>query len=375
MTTRWFQTCRAFLVVGVLAAACGGSDADDTATEPATATTAPDTTTPDTTTPDTTTPDTTTPDTTTPDSTSPDTTSPATTTPETTAPETTTPETTTPETTTSVPAEEFPPSPYSRIFVSGGPMLDAALALDLPVAATPGRNDRDAIPDYLVDLATDVEVLSNLLDVNIEELAAFDPDLLLLTQSIIDFAGTDVLDPIGDIGIADISTNTPWRDALQSVADAAGVSERGPGRIAETEAIITAGADLLTDEQRALEVSIIRCVGDQCRYLPAGTSFPGQVLDDLGIARPDFQQAPDDGSPFVNVSPERYDLLGGDLILLFGTDADDSIAALEANPLWNSLEAVQAGLVFRVAPDPWFAGSVLAVEYIVDDIVAILQEL
>ncbi len=198
---------------------------------------------------------------------------------------------------------------------------------------------------------------------------------LLFPDAIVQQGDPELLAEIADVGTVEMSTFLPWRENFQSVADAAGVPELGPARIAETEAVIAAGRDQLTDEQRAIEVSVLRCLRSQCRYLPAGTSFPGQVLDELEIARPEVQRSAPDAAPFVEVSPERYDLLGGDIILLFGTDADDALADLEQNPLWSTLEAVQNDRVFRVAPDPWFAGSVLAVEYIVDDIVMILESL
>ena len=72
------------------------------------------------------------------------------------------------------------------------------------------------------------------------------------------------------------------------------------------------------------------------------------------------------------MSPERVDLLDGDLIVLFGTDAEDSIAQLRQNPLWERLGAVQTGAVHEVDSAAWFTGNVLAVEVIVADLVEFL---
>ncbi|MEM9514902.1 MAG: iron-siderophore ABC transporter substrate-binding protein [Actinomycetota bacterium] len=262
---------------------------------------------------------------------------------------------------------------YERIVVSDQAILDAALALGLPVAGIPGFADRQTIPDYLVALADGVEVLPDRTDLNFEQLAAFDPDLLLINPKTLDeVGGPELLQEIAEVAEVDVVTTRPWRDSLRDVGAAVGRAESAEHRIADTDAKIEAARSALTSEQLATEVSVIRCFGDSCRYLPGGTSFSGQVLDELGVTRPDLQASDAEGRAFVEVSPERVDLLDGDLILLFGTDADDSLAALQSNPLWNQLEAVQNDRVVMVDPAPWFTGNVLAVEYIVDDIVSIL---
>ncbi|MEM8619525.1 MAG: iron-siderophore ABC transporter substrate-binding protein [Actinomycetota bacterium] len=263
---------------------------------------------------------------------------------------------------------------YERIVVSDQAILDAALALGLPVAGIPGFADRQTIPDYLVALADGVEVLPDRTDLNFEQLAAFDPDLLLINPKTLDeVGGPELLQEIADVAEVDVVTTRPWRDSLRDVGAAVGQTAVAEQRIADTDAKIETARSTLTAEQLATEVSVIRCFGDSCRYLPGGTSFSGQVLDELGVARPDLQASDAEGRAFVEVSPERVDLLDGDLILLFGTDADDSLAALQSNPLWSQLDAVQNDRVVMVDPAPWFTGNVLAVEYVVDNIVEILQ--
>ncbi|MEO0494485.1 MAG: iron-siderophore ABC transporter substrate-binding protein [Actinomycetota bacterium] len=274
-----------------------------------------------------------------------------------------------PATVEAAPAE----SPYERIVVGDQALLDAALALDLDVLGIPGFNDRETIPAYLADLAGEVEPIGDRNQVNLELLAAATPDLLVINEKSVEASGVrDQLEQIAPLVEVDVTTATPWREALRLVADAAEVSDRADAVIAATDTFLADARDRLGADALATEVSVVRCFGQRCRYLPGGTSFSGQVLDELGVARPARQASDPEGRAFVDVSPEQYDLLGGDVIILFGTDATDTLAELQANPLWAALPAVQAGLVFEVDPAPWFIGNVLAIRAIVDDIVEIL---
>ncbi|MFN3257874.1 MAG: iron-siderophore ABC transporter substrate-binding protein [Ilumatobacter sp.] len=261
-----------------------------------------------------------------------------------------------------------------RIVVSDQAILDAALALDLPVIATPGYSDREAIPSYLADRAAGIEVLAERSEVNLESLANIRPDLLLFSSKQVESSGArEQLAEIAELAELDVSTADPWRDVLRDVASAAGVPERAEHTISIADAALERARRAIGPEGLAREVSVVRCFGDSCRYLPGGTSFPGQVLDELGVARPQIQASDPEGRAFVDVSPERVDLLDGDIIVVFGTDAVDSLEQLRQNPLWSRLDAVQAGEVYDVDPAAWFTGNAIAVEVIIDDMVRILR--
>jgi iron complex transport system substrate-binding protein len=261
-----------------------------------------------------------------------------------------------------------------RIVVSDQAVLDAALALDLPVVAIPGYADREAIPAYLADRAEGIEVLAERSQVNLESLAAARPDLLLFSSKLVEESGArEQIEAIAPLAELDASTARPWRDVLREVAAAAGVPDRADPRIEEVDATIAAAGPAIGPEGLAREVSVVRCFGNSCRYLPGGTSFSGQVLDEIGVTRPAVQASDPEGRAFVEVSPERVDLLDGDIIILFGTDAEDTLAQLRQNPLWEQLRAVQNDAVYEVDAEAWFTGNAIAVETIVADIVRLLQ--
>lgn len=265
------------------------------------------------------------------------------------------------------------PAAPERIVVGDVALLDAALALELPVIGIPGYSDRETVAPYLADRAVGVQELGVRDTFDLEAVAAARPDLLLVgTKSLEQLPDPTVLDGIGPVVGLDSSTTRPWRELLTAVAEAAGVPERAEALVAAWDADVAAARERLGDAL-ATEISVVRCFGPSCRYLPGGSSFSGAILDEIGVARPEPQRSDPEGRAFVEVSPERIDLLDGDVIVVFGTDAEASLAALRENPLWQSLSAVLAGEVHDVAADPWFFGNVLAARVILDDVERILE--
>lgn len=277
--------------------------------------------------------------------------------------------------TTEAPDQAAPEIEAERIVVSDQLLLDAALALDLPVVGIPGFSDRETIPPHLQDRADGVEVLGDREQVNLELLAATQPDLLLFLEKSVEASGAqEELERIAPLVSLPLDTSTPFRETLRQVARATGTEDRAEAAIAEYEGVLSDARERLGPDRLATQVSVVRCFGDSCRYLPGGSSFSGQILDELGVARPEVQASDAEGRAFVEVSPERVDLLDGDVIVLFGTDAEASIAALRANPLWERLGAVQAGAVYEVSPDPWFIGNVLAAQVVVEELTELLLQ-
>lgn len=265
------------------------------------------------------------------------------------------------------PAASDPAAGPSRIVTGNQLLLDPALALGLPVAAVVAPADRDGIPPYLADRATGVEVVAATPEPNYEQLLELAPDLIVVPEEAAEEGVLALLEDIATTVTTPGNTATPWPDVLRELAErtdreseAADLLARWDERVEEFRAATGDAADL--------EVSLVRCFRDSCRYLPGATSFAGFVLDQLGVARPEIQRSDPEGRPFVEVSLEQIDLLDGDVIVLFGSDADDAIAALEASPLWAQLDAVEDGRVYRADPFAWFQGSVIAAGVIADEL-------
>lgn len=119
-------------------------------------------------------------------------------------------------------------------------------------------------------------------------------------------------------------------------------------------------------------------------YMWMPDTSPGKVLSDVGLARPESQNLVGEAAQsrygtrqYVQVSEERYDLLGADAIFYFTYAASDPetaaqeagyVAELEQNPLWRALGAVREGRAYRVGGYWWRAQTYLLANRVLDDL-------
>ncbi|MEX0835180.1 MAG: ABC transporter substrate-binding protein, partial [Nitriliruptor sp.] len=127
------------------------------------------------------------------------------------------------------------------------------------------------------------------------------------------------------------------------------------------------------------EVSMIRFQPDEVRiYL---TGFPGSVLRDAGLNRPEAQQVEDwETSPqLIEISEERIPEMDGDVIFVMvssdsyaqaeGYDLDETMTRWTSTGLWEGLGAVQADAVHKVNEQHWnLGGGILAANAMLDDL-------
>ena len=118
------------------------------------------------------------------------------------------------------------------------------------------------------------------------------------------------------------------------------------------------------------KVSVVRFYADGSVEFRDSSSFPGSVLEDVGLPRPTVQQKQTNSDfTYRSVSLERLDLLDGDVIFVaIDAGAKESFAKFIHNPLWQRLEAVQSDRVFVVDSGYWIFGNILAANAILDDL-------
>jgi iron complex transport system substrate-binding protein len=98
-------------------------------------------------------------------------------------------------------------------------------------------------------------------------------------------------------------------------------------------------------------------------------SFPGQVLADLGFARPPNQTTADPDRDYLTLSLERIPEAGGDaIIVMHAGNKADAWRSIQSNPLWTQLPAARAGRVVTVDYDHWGASTYYGAHRILDDI-------
>ncbi len=98
-------------------------------------------------------------------------------------------------------------------------------------------------------------------------------------------------------------------------------------------------------------------------------SFIGTVLEDVGLPRPPSQDV--DAFAIRDASAEIIPKIGGDVIFVTVYGPEDETAKQEftSHPLWQKLEAVQAGRVYEVSDDLWMLGiGYTAANQVIDDL-------
>jgi len=104
-------------------------------------------------------------------------------------------------------------------------------------------------------------------------------------------------------------------------------------------------------------------------------SFIGDVLGDVGFARPEVQRT---AETFVEVSPEQIGQADGDLVFsaAYGEEGRTAAEQVTSGGLWQGLSAVQQGRAFEADDDRWFlAIGPLGAGLVLDDLERFAQQL
>ena len=259
-----------------------------------------------------------------------------------------------------------------RVVTLGQGQTDTTLALGVtPVGVVePWTEDWY---DYLPDEVTEAEVLGSELEPDLEAIAALDPDVILGSQ-LRHEALYDQLSQIAPTVFSE-TIGAVWKDNVSLWAEALCREEQG-------EELLGAWEQRTAEFQRELgeltqtEVSMVRFMPDEVRiYL---TGFPGSVLRDAGLDRPEAQTVGDwDESPqLTTISQERIPEMDGDVVFVMLSDwtQGDAVELQDdwtSHPLWDRLGAVQRDAVFGINEDHWnLGGGMLAANAMLDDLEA-----
>lgn len=264
---------------------------------------------------------------------------------------------------------DVPDSPQ-RVVILTNEGTEALVHLGvIPVGAAQSW-DGDPWYSHLAEPLVDTVSLGTETGINLEQVAALEPDLIIGTRvrqekvygQLSAIAPTVFSETIGET----------WLDNYQFYGEVLGLGEEAAANV---EALKARATSLRSSLGEAVDedVSLVRFSPGRTRIYYRGT-FPGVVLDLVGFSRPAAQDRADN---FEEVQKERIAEMGGDRIFYFSNDLDpeDAVANLEdwmSDPLWNNLEAVKAGRAYRVSEMVWNAGGgILCAHMMLDDIARI----
>ncbi len=239
---------------------------------------------------------------------------------------------------------EVPASVNSVVATEGRRDLDIALALGLPLVGFPRDGETpDAVPRFDAELraaeAAGAEQLFLRNEINLEAIAAVDPDLVLGRDE--DLAELPELTQIAAVlPLGQTGTNRTWQDDLAVVAQATGTQ-------AAAEEVLTRYAGRL-EEVRAAHADALGA-----RVLMAATSEDGglslsgsrlavRVLSDLGaVFSPAMAAVVPDGEADYSQENVARATADADLVVLVANDAE--ARDLVASPTYRDVPALAAG--------------------------------
>lgn len=215
--------------------------------------------------------------------------------------------------------------------------------------------------------------------VNPEAIIAAQPDLIISIEPWIKDIASEVAQIAPTVSIQ-YPGDGNWQDIVHAVGSAVNQAEALNAGFDAYNARLQTFQDL-TAESSVGDVAIVFLLPDQLMPFLSDT-FSGKVLLDAGLNFPAaLVEAAGDGS-LTDISQERLDLLSSSdhiFVVTSGfTDEDLAayqvlIAEIEADPLWQSLPAVQAGHVHIVGRD-WIGSSLIAANVVIDDLITSVAE-
>ena len=214
---------------------------------------------------------------------------------------------------------------------------------------------------------------------SLEQVAVLRPDLILAPDDTIDVKQASEIAPVV---VPDPKIYEDWKLGMEFWASVLNMPERYAEmeanyftRISELQSALGDAADQ--------EFSVISITGDGIMlWMP--DSAPGKIIADAGLTRPESQSFVGDAAvaeygdkQWIQISNERIDLADGDVIFYFtyaSVDPDeakevaDNVLAFEQQPIWLSLDAVEAGKAYFVPPHWWRAQTYYLANKVIDDL-------
>ncbi|MGM7703554.1 ABC transporter substrate-binding protein [Pseudalkalibacillus sp. Hm43] len=212
-----------------------------------------------------------------------------------------------------------------------------------------------------------VEVVGTESDINLEAIAALDPDLIIgnkLRQE----KFYEQLDKIAPTVFSE-TLKGDWKENFELYAKALNKEEEGNKVMADFDQRVEDIKGKLGDKVNQ-EVSVVRFLPGKARIYMKD-SFSGVILEQLGFKRPESQ----DQAEFAEeVTKERIPDMNGDILFYFTFETGEGDATKTEeewtnDSLWKNLDVVKEGNVHKVSDAVWnTAGGVRAANLTLDDI-------
>ncbi|WBU61305.1 ABC transporter substrate-binding protein [Paracoccus albus] len=266
---------------------------------------------------------------------------------------------------------EVPDVP-ERVVILTNEGTEALLSMGVkPIGAVNSANG-DPWFDHIADQMEGVEPLGGESAVNLEMIAALEPDLILGNK----MRQEEIYPQLSAIAPTVMTERLrgDWKVNMRLYAEALGMEDKAQEVFDAYDAHVDELAEKLGDKTDE-EISMIRFLAAQIRIYQLDT-FSGVILKDIGFKRPPNQNVEEFA---IRTGKESIPDMDGDRIFYFTYDTGngEGNAAEEealADPLWQSLSAVKEGRVHKVDDAIWnTSGGVISANLMLDDIARIYE--
>ncbi|WP_304455494.1 ABC transporter substrate-binding protein [Nocardiopsis sp. YSL2] len=270
-----------------------------------------------------------------------------------------------------------------KVVTLGQGATDSVLALGVtPVGVV--QPWTDDWYEYLPDEVEEATVVGTEIEPDLEAVAALQPDVILGSK-LRHEALYDQLSQIAPTVFAE-TIGVSWKENVSLYADALCLEDKGEEILADYEAHAAEVAETAEAAGSGdIEASMVRFMPDQVRiYL---TGFPGSVMRDAGLERPEAQRVEDweDSEQLIEISEERIPDMDGDVIFVMvsekwysdsgSQETEENMATWTSTELWQRLSAVENDAVHEVNESHWnLGGGIGAANAMLDDIEEYLVE-
>jgi iron complex transport system substrate-binding protein len=276
---------------------------------------------------------------------------------------------------------EIPEEP-TRVVSLGYTEQDAILAFGVvPVAVRYAFGPEDDVFFPWADEAAgdaEPEILDRT-EVNVEQVAALEPDLIMAVTAGLTQAEYETLSNIAPVVVQPEefpAFGTPWQDQTLVTGRALGQEERAEELVAEVEAqfeeTLAAHPEL---EGRTVTLSGVAYEGEYPFH--SSTDTRTQFFLDFGmVVAPQLDEIAGDEF-YGTVSQEQADLLDAD-VLLWQSGSDAERAQIEGDPVLNSIPAVAEGRALFVEGSDYDAlqfASALSLPYLLENLVPKISDI
>jgi len=259
------------------------------------------------------------------------------------------------------------PANPERIVTTDEIALEVVLALGLEPIATGEPNMVSSRSRHLAGKLDNVVSLGKQNQLSVERILQLNPDFILGFAQMNNYEQFSQIAPT--VAINYYSDHDAWKSYLQRVGEMLNRSQQVQQQLENYQDRVEKLQRAMGDRLEKTEVSVVRFYADGRLEFRDSFSFPGSVLNDIGLPRPAVQYKANSGFTSQSVSSERLDLLDADVMFVaLDAGAEEAFAEFQKDPLWQKLEAVQNNQVFTVDSGYWIFGNVLAANAILDDL-------